>query len=342
VCTALAVSCGGSSGGGTASDDTPSTTSAPELNVERPEGPWTYITAQTARSDIPDAAKGLAGERRLKVTPVCGSGPCDLEVTPNGADGSYLPEGATKKEGSSPSEPYTVVWNQASSTYTSTSEPSTTSCTNAEYKVIPDAYTNSTTTTLTFTPAGNGQLASLTGTYVWTITSTPEGEAQGCTPFVDSGTIVATPTGALDGDATPELVGEYAPTLIVEKEEGVGAITPGFRHQLKNATIGGTDGDYTISLHFNAATSLTRSDAGWSGTSPETTVGQSCGEVGEGFTTTETFTDLQPVALTANGDPVLTGKYRLFLNPTEAGVVAGCSLTTREGYLILVPTSALG
>src|SRR5688572_26946333 len=60
---------------------------------ERPEGAWTFVRTQLERSDAPDLDPGMSLVQLTELDPTCGSGPCDIEMTPAGADDTYLPEG---------------------------------------------------------------------------------------------------------------------------------------------------------------------------------------------------------------------------------------------------------
>ena len=66
---------------------------------------------------------------------------------------------------------------------------------------------------------------------------------------------------------------------------------------------------------------------------------------GEGpgeFDSTETWTDLRPVTVTGTAGPVLAGRWELIENPNDAGVAAGCSFGSNTGWVIFVPTAAVG
>jgi hypothetical protein len=308
---------------------------------ERPEGRWTIVTTQVERSDAPDLEPGLSGITLVEVTPACEDGPCDVEVSPAGHEGTYQPEGLTVTDPSDP-ETQTYVWDEEAGTYTVTKEERT-SCTTVELEVVEDAYLLTRTRTLTFTPADGATPAALTGTYTQSATSTPAGEGAGCTPYEETGTVVGSPTGALGVGGDADLAGEYVTTEYVEAVEPAGSRPPGFSGLLPRFTVETADGAHRITGVLAEAAELTEGEAGLSGVTEEVRrpcVGES--ETPDGFTSTETWTDLAPVALTADGDPILAGRWRLFENPTPAGVDAGCSLSTNTGYLVMVPADSVG
>jgi hypothetical protein len=299
------------------------------------------VTTQVERSDVPDLDPGLSGMTQVEVTPACEEGPCDFEVSPAGHEGTYQPEGLTVTDPSDP-ENQTYSWDEAAATYTATKEENT-SCNTVELEVVEDAYLVARTRTLTFTPADGETPAELTGTYTLSVTSTPAGEAAGCTPYEETGTVAGSPTGALGTGGDVDLAGEYITTEYVEAVEPAGQRPPGFAGLLSRFTVETADGGHRITGMLGEAAELTEEDGGLSGATEEISrpcVGES--ETPDGFTSTETWTDLAPVALTADGDPILAGRWRLFENPTPAGVDAGCSLSTNTGYLVLVPADAVG
>ena len=345
LCALVAAACGGSSGsedGAGPEAETPLTTL--QTDGERPEGAWTMVEWQTSRSDLPDLAPGTAQERRVMLEPACASGPCDVEVSPNGVAGTYLPAGVATPAAATPNEsPFRLVWDQAAGTYTGTTQQDGVHCTNAALESVPDAYRLETVVTLTYTPAQSGRHASLVGTYDETATSTPAGEAGQCTPFRESGSTVGTPTGALDGDDPPDVAGAYTVTEIVDEIEPAGQRPAGFAGLLPPMTLAAVGDGYTVTGVLGTATPLTRSASGWGGTSSQTPgpCEATAEPLPDGFASNETWTDLRPVALAADGTPVLSGGWRLFQNPTEAGAALGCTLTTNTGHIILVPTAAL-
>lgn len=122
--------------------------------MARPEGEWVIVSWTTAREG--QTQLGDAGQRLERFTPTCDEGPCDIEVTPGGVDGTYLPEGITPAEGQDPStEPSTLVWDEASGTYTRQIERLS-SCT-TESGVVPDGYMVTSTGTFTFVPPHRGR-----------------------------------------------------------------------------------------------------------------------------------------------------------------------------------------
>lgn len=339
--------CGGSSGSGGAersiADDTSGRTPTKELNVERPEGAWTFVSTQLKRSDAATLEPGIGSVRLSTLKPACKTGSCDIDGSPAGTGGSYRPEGVAAPDEEARPDPYELVWNATDKTYSRVSTR-TTGCTTAAYQDIEDGYRSTTTTTFTFRPAAPQKPAALLGTYVQSVTSTnPTAEAAGCTPYEDSGSIVGTPTGALLGANGPDLSGSYKTTETVEQYEPSSDRKPGFTGLLGTFELTAQDKGYRITGLLDKQARLDRSAEGFSGSTEE--IDTTCAittEVPDGFSSTERWTDLAPVALSAEGAPILAGRWRLFQNPTPAGVAAGCSLTTNTGYLVMIPVSSIG
>lgn len=322
--------CGGSEEAPGGSTDEPGTSAPEAVDGERPEGRWTLVSTQTERSDVPELEPGVSRVSLVEFTPSCGEGPCDLEMSPGGHEGTYEPEELTLLDPGEP-ETHTYAWDADAGTYTTTKEEQT-SCTTAALDVVEDAYVATRTRTLTFTPAED-RPAAITGTYTQVVTSTPAGEAAGCTPYEETGTVVGSSTGSLGTGADADLAGEYVTTEYVEAVEPAGSRPPGFVGLLPRFTVEVAEGGYRITGVLGEAAELTEGDDGLGGeTSP---LSRPCvleSETPDGFTSTETWTDLAAVALTADGDPILAGGWRLHEEPTPAGTAAGCSLSTNTGY----------
>ena len=339
VTLAVLAGCGGSDDDGASGGE--DSTEEVTGGTERPEGPWTFVRTQLERSDAPDLPPGLSEVRLTALEPSCESGPCDVEGTPAGADGTYYPEGYTVVDPPAP-QPETLTWDATAEEYTITSAVETVGCTTVELERVEDAYELQTTATLTFVPPEGGAPASLVGTYEQSVTSTPAGAAAGCTPYEESGSVVASPTGALDGSDL-QLEGEYETTEIVEVVEPAGQRPPGVAGLLPRMSIEGAGDDLVITGILDEPATLTQGEAGAGGSTD--TVSRPCTletEVADGFTSQETWTDLAPVALTADGDLILAGRWRIEENPTEVGVDAGCSFSTNTGYIVMVPVDAVG
>ncbi|CAN5752853.1 hypothetical protein BH10ACT1_BH10ACT1_13490 [soil metagenome] len=296
------------------------------------------VTTQRTRSDFPKLAPGQGEVRLPSFEPACSAGPCDLRATPAGHQGTFRAEGAPSLGTPAPPDPYTYTWDEAQGTYTSTVER-VAGCTTKDFKTVEDAYHSSYTTTVTFRPPDGKKPPGLTGTYTQTVTSTPEAQAAGCTPFVDSGTIVGAPTGSLSAKAEPGLAGSYLATETVEKVEPSGSRPVGLVGPLGTFTVAAVGDGYVLTGLLAEPATLASGAKGYSGATAA--VSRSCGDVADGFSSTETLTDLTPVALTEDGAPILAGRWKLFENPTAAGVDAGCSLASNAGYVVLVPKASV-
>jgi hypothetical protein len=337
-----AAGCGGDgddAAGG--SDDQNSTTTEAPVDTTRPSGEWVRVTWQLTRSDYPDLVKGDSGEARVKLTPTCEAGPCDIEVAPNGADGSYRPEGVPRREGVEVNrDPGTLVWDEASATYTQTSTRRS-SCTNVDGEIIEDAYDTTTVFTLVYTEPTDDAPARMSGTTTEKVESTDAGLAGDCTPYESSYGVAMAPEGAFDEQA-PSILGEYTPTETVVKVEPSGEREPGTRGLLRVQTIAGTDDEPLITGALEQATPLTRAGATWSGTSE--TKGTECilgTPVADGFEGVESWTNLQVIAVDDEDRPILSSDWTFEENPTDAGVDAGCSFGSNTGRLVMIPTEAL-
>ncbi len=306
--------------------------------MARPEGEWVIVSWTTAREG--QTQLGDAGQRLERFTHTCDEGPCDIEVTPGGVDGTYLPEGITPAEGQDPStEPSTLVWDEASGTYTRQIERLS-SCT-TESGVVPDGYMVTSTGTFTFVPPTEDAPARLEGTLERTVAGTPVGLPQGCTDFQSSSSIAGSPVDADLGEV--DLTGTYVVTENVEATEGPQQRPPGFTGVLlPDAEVAPQGDGYTVAgILVEAPATLTEADGGWSGSTTDDTR-RSEGEGPGEFDSTETWTDLRPVTVTGTAGPVLAGRWELIENPNDAGVAAGCSFGSNTGWVIFVPTAAVG
>lgn len=341
---ALGVSgCGGSSetseeGDGGGGGET-TTSEAPATAAERPEGEWVMVEWLTAREGATQL--GDATESRVKFTPTCDEGPCDIEVTPAGADGTYLPEGYPVTEGTTPSStPFTLRWDEASGTYRIDRAARPSSCT-VETGVIPDGYTLTTTGQYTFVPPSDGRPPGLQGTGEEVAVGTEVGLPAGCTNFTET---IASAGAPVDADLSDtDLAGTYVVTEIVEATEPADQRPTGFRGVLfPDAAVEAKKESYTLKGLSDEPVALEESDGTWSGSGTSTSRRCSEGEGPGEFDSTETWSDLRPGAVPTPGGVVLSGTWELVENPNEAGVAAGCSFVSNKGWVILVPSSAVG
>lgn len=341
VVALLATACGGGSGG---SATGPTRTTRPEPNTTRPEGPWTFIAADTSRSDAPDAPKGHAAELHLSLEPACAEGPCDIAVTPNGVDGTALPKGYPRADEADPTpfEPFELTWDEESRTYTrTTSSTAPESCTNPEGTTIDSAYDISRTWTLEFRTPDGERPASLVGTYSRKLTATPAGAAAGCHSFDQAGTLLGAPTGSLEGDAAANLAAGYVLTLAVEKTErgeppwivGNSFAWNAVEEPIKVEKSG--EG-FAITGVFGGTAPLSRGASGWDATIQELDPG--CGPEAP---VTETYSGLHPVAMSQDGSFVLAGSWSLVYTLTPGASPEACQPSTDTAYVILVPVQAL-
>ncbi len=338
----LATSCGGNtSDSAKARPSKPvKTTTTVSAKEQRPEGRWTFVDTTISRSDVADYKPGHSSVALEQLTPKCDTAPCDVDVTPAGANGTYLPSGVAFIDKPS-TKPYNYTWNAIAKTYTFAGEPSGSSCTNSDGRIVQDAYTKTTSRTLTYRPAAADRPATMAGTYTTKVESTAAGLKDKCTPFTESGTVAATPTGALVGKFTPDLVGAYETTEVVTKVEPANTRTPGFTGSLGEFQIKAPGEGYALKGLIGEA-KLAPDGDGFSGSTPE--VEGPCSttpETPKAFTRVEKFTDLAAIALTTDGDPILAGKWATSDIPTPVGVASNCTASTNTGYVVLVPTASL-
>ena len=338
--TLIAASCGGSDG-----ERTSDTTRPPEPNTERPEGDWTFALWTTSRSDVPDLTKGDATESRLTFDPACAAGPCDIAVTANGADGTARPEGMPSHPAASPFVPYELTWDDAAGRYNRVTEtPIVDSCITAEGQTVEKAYEVSRNWVLEFRPPEAGRPASLNGTFTIKLTSTPEGAAANCPSYEESGPMAGAPTDSLLEGEDPPLAHDYVATLIVGETErpewgsvGNSIILQAEQHPpAESMKIDEAAEGFTMTGLFGTQAPLTRGEAGW-----EASVASIDANCGPETPVTETFSALKPLALTADGAPVLTGTWTLAYTRTPAATEQSCDASSESGYLVLVPAQAV-
>jgi len=295
-----------------------------------------------SRSDSATAGRGQAVERRLSLKPACDGGGCDVAVTPDGPDGTYLPEGYASLGGRKRIEPYTFTWKKATKTYENVAPSTLSSCTNAEGKVIPDAYEFTSTTSLRFTPQEDGRPAVLRGTYTEKSKGVGAGVQAKCTDYESVWNVAAAPTQTTTDDKT-DLAGTYLVTEIVETVVPTGSRVPGFAGiLLPSSKVEKTATGYTVSGAGSKPAALASGSTGWSGkvSSPTScTPGQS--DIPDAYTLAESWSKLRPVVSTENGKPVISGRWQADWTPTAAGTSAGCTALKNHGYVIFVPQASL-
>lgn len=339
VCLALAA-CGG---GG--DDDAGTTTTASTTTTEvpggtdRPEGDWVMVSWEATRNGEPQSHSLTAVRARAwTLSPTCPSGPCDIEVTPTD-DG--LPPGNDGFEGYEAGEAFTLTWDADEQRYTTVTEVASESCKTVDADGAPVTYPATYSTRLVdsyeFVAGSPGTPAQLVGSREGTYTNIDSANAQPCPTFTFTSTRFASPS--IDEDATAEdLLGEFHVTEQVYETDPPNR-APGFEGTLiENATI---EGDPPTLSGVRGPIELTEGDSGWGGTT--TVTGGSCtGGTDDGhFEYEETWSDLQPIARTPDGELVWGGNVELAENPTPAGVTAGCVFGLNTGYVTLLPASAL-
>jgi hypothetical protein len=309
-------------------------------NVARPEGPWTAVRWLTSRSDA-TSGFGQATERRYRFEPACAAGPCDIVVIPNGADGSFLPDGYVGSEPTpGPAENFTLTWQAATSTYEYVQPPTRRSCTTVDSRVVPDAYESATKITLRFSPPAAGRPAALHGTYAESAKGVGAGIAAKCTDYESVWTIAGAPDRTAPDPAT-DLAGTYVVTEVVEEVRPAGERAPGFAGiLLPSSTVARAGSGYTIGGTAAAPVTLSLTPTGWGG---KASAPAACGEgeeaIPDGYTQTEEWIDLRPVAVTAAGDPVMVGRWDSRWEPT-AGNESRCPASSNKGYVLLIPRAA--
>ncbi|MEV6520358.1 hypothetical protein AB0M43_00275 [Longispora sp. NPDC051575] len=310
----------------------------PAPNTAQPSGSWTVVRWLKSRSDT-EAGHGEALERRLTLTPSCGAGRCDIAVKPDGANGTYLPEGYASPDPPKAGAPYTLSWKDGG--YEHVDPASLVSCTAVGGTVVPDGYEVTSTTTLTFTPPKDGKPAALRGTYKDRAKGVGPGIAAKCTDFDSEWEVAGAPTRAALDEAV-DLAGKYVVTEVVQAVEPPGARPPGYSGNLFDpAVVAKAAPGWTVTGTGPPAT-LTAGAGGWGG---ETSTPMACnlgaGDIAGGFTRVETWSRLRPVVSTAQGAPVLTGRWSLRFVPTPAGAAAGCAASSNTGYVLFVPAGAV-
>ena len=331
------VGCGGS-------DDESSSTTAPDkaeetsTAAERPEGTWNTVRWSTEREG---AALGDAVQSVATFTPKCDDGPCDIEVTPAGANGTYRPEGYAIADPVTPGEPYTLTWDESTGTYVDHDEPALESCTTADGKVVQDGYSVERTATYEFEPAKDSKPASVHGTYVEVATGTPTGAPQGCTDYKATWTVAGAPADAF-AEGGPSFADSYVITEVVEVTEPVDQRPKGFRGVIAADAKVTTEGDSVLLAGTRSVPAkLTETDGAWFGTATDATSRCSDGEGPGEYDSTETWTGLRTIALTEQGAPILSGRWDVMETPNATGQANGCTVGSNKGYVILVPTAAV-
>ena len=331
------VGCGGS-------DDESGSTTAPDkaekvsTAVERPEGTWNLAFWTTEREG---AALGDALQSVVTFTPKCDSGPCDIDITPAGANGTYRPEGYPVADPVEPGTPYTATWDEKSGTYVRHDEPKLDSCTTADGKVVQDGYSVERTTTYEFEPAKDSKPASVHGTYVEVATGTPTGAPQGCTDYKATWTVAGAPADAF-AEGGPSFADSYVITEIVEATEPVDQRPKGFRGVIAADAKVTTEGDSVLLAGTRSVPAkLTETDGAWSGSATDATSRCSEGDGPAEYDSTETWTGLRTIALTQQGTPILAGRWDVMETPNATGQANGCTVGSNKGYVILVPSAAV-
>jgi len=330
--------CSGSSNGDDkkASGDESTTTTA--QGTDRPEGEWNIVRWQTARAGAPQMGDAQASVSKLE--PTCKSGPCDIEVTPAGAQGTYRPEGYPLTDPVEPGEPYTLTWDEATGSYFNSSV-TTTDCTTTSGDVA-DGYSVTRVTRLQFHPATKDQPESLHGTMEESAKGTPEGAAKGCTDYAATWSVAGAPVGAFDGADGPAFADAYTVTEIVDATQPAETRPRGFRGIILEDAAVTVEGD-TAKLVGTLGTpaTLREADGTWSGSATSDTGRCSEGEGPGEYDSTEQWSELRAVAATEDGAPILVGHWEQIHNPNAAGTSAGCTMTSNQGFVILVPKAAV-
>ena len=344
VVAALASACGSddemAQSAGPASGPT-STASASGDPAGRPEGDWTIVKWTVKRSD--SASNPMAEITLGTLTPSCASGPCDLTLAPAGANGTYAEsEAPPPVKGTPPSkEAVPLRWDGTS--YVGKTGPKVVSCnpTGLVSDSVDDGYATRRTITLTFVPPSGDTAARMHGTIVDTNKGIKTAKAKGCTDYVVTWAVGASPTGSLDAE-TP-LKGKYDASMSSTGSTPKGLAPVGQELWLGPMTAaGGTDALTLTGLAASKAP-LTRGQDGLSGQAPAAPVDCRATDgstIAKGADGRETFSDMHAVALTEEGDPLFAGVWSLSSKPNATGLSSKCSPAQYQGRVILVPHGA--
>jgi hypothetical protein len=335
--TALLSACGGDPPAKASPSVSPS--ASPAAASTRPEGDWTLVTWTVARSDTKDV-QPMAHTLLAAFTPSCASGPCDVAMKPAGAEGTYREPQTPLLEGDTGSS-QTVALTWDGKVYTSHEPERKVSCTPVAGKVVPEGYSMTRVTSLTFVPANATTPPRVHGTIKQTAKGTPAGLAKGCTNFEETQSVGGVATGSLD--PTTPLVGTYGGSFTSTKSTPAALAPVGSLLWLGPMTVSGSGPSVAITGLAASPGPLAVGAEGWSARTPAAAA--SCrsadGAVtAKGADATETFDKLRAVALTEDGRPIFTGTWRDRINPNAEGLKAECSLAVYEGRLILVPDGA--
>lgn len=298
------------------------------------------VTWTTARSDA-GADQPQARVVLGTLTPKCPAGPCDITLAPAGAAGTYRePEAPVLDGATKAGEPAEFRWDGAA--YVSESPKAKVSCTpKVGAKEIPDGYTESTQTTLTFVPPSGGAPPRLQGQVISTNAGSKASKAKGCTDFVETMALAGSPTGSLDRSAPAP--GEYDASMKSAGSTPSSMAPVGSGFWLGPMVVAGTPDAPTITALTSSAAPLSATDGGWAGNAPPAPIG--CQDpagttTDKGSDGSESFSDVHAVAATKDGASIYVGTWGMRTNPNAVGLKAGCSLTRWGGRLVLVPHGA--
>src|SRR3954453_8076264 len=121
---ALLTACGGSSG-------STEGRSAGQAEAARPEGTGSITSSDADRTPAdPKFLKGTASLSQVSYKPVCASGPCDVDVIPAGASGTYTPPGMpiAKASDGAKDKGFRLTWNADKKVYETVRGPETVDC----------------------------------------------------------------------------------------------------------------------------------------------------------------------------------------------------------------------
>lgn len=341
--------CGGSEDSKRGEDDkstassTSTSTTAPEP-AQRPEGDWSVMRWEIETGD--EDASGEVSQVLYKITPTCEAGPCDLEITGAGQNGSAFPAEMPSRDGSTsgstPMKGFTMAWDEDGGTYGYTTTENQ-QCFAADGAVVDQGFEVKMTAVLEFTAETGSAPAALHGTRDFVGTPTPEGAAAGCAAFATKSLVAAAPVGAF-AENPPSLTGEYVMALWLEE-----SLPPsddkakGTQVTFDDAvTMSGDSNKYSIKSWFDVPAELSPSGDGiWSGSA--TTITETCSDSGSGgeYDSTQEWENLQVVALTESGAPIISTGYAWVAEPNPAGVAIGCEKSAESGYAFLLPRDAV-
>lgn len=348
----ILVGCGGSGDSESATSSTratsppdaaePSTTTSEVPKYpDRPEGEWYNVRWDTVGEDGTTDGQGRADLVFYKLTPTCevGQGPCDIEISGAGPGGGAFPEGHPHSDSNSPLS-VMMKWDEASGTYVTDTEEKT-DCLPGGDTTITDGYTIKTVARYTFTPQTDDSAAQMTSEREVSYIPSEEAAAAGCAASSKQQKAAAAPADAFK-DSAPSLVGTYVMTVTIDEwipneegyDSGVAAL---FDDRVE---ISGEPGAYKIKRTTVDPVDLVGAGDVFSATGVDAFA--NCNVAGpEDYDAKEIWSDLSIVALTAAGQPIMSGIRQYLAEPNPVASAMGCERLSEKGWVILLPVEVI-